>query len=82
MFDRIFRSCTGETLEISHEMNSHHESQGEAETTTTIMLDRSKVLKKIKTRKHYARYELLFFQFIVKYKYQTYAGIEVGENYS
>ncbi len=69
MFDRIFRSCTGETLEISHEMNSHHESQGEAETTTTIMLDRSKVLKKTKTRKHYARYEFLFFQSIVKYNF-------------
>lgn len=73
MFERIFSSCTGETLEInSHEMNSH-EMQAEAETTTTIMLDRShdtsdrndrinndrsKVIPK-KHRNHYARYSFI-----------------------
>ncbi|XP_054167361.1 proton channel OtopLc-like [Oppia nitens] len=41
MFDKWCTSCTGETLEISQEMNSQNDLQTEAETTTTIMLDKS-----------------------------------------
>ena len=61
MFDKLFNSCnscTGETLEISQENEAQSESQTEAETTTTIMLDSPhKPHKKSpsKVRKHYSR---------------------------